>query len=230
MSSSYLRRRRMHPGVLAAVLALGVIAAPPAISAADPVVYPPGAHPFGRSYGQWSAEWWRQAFGVVEGDRAPFESGSVDCSRLGTGQVVFLVGTTVTNTATRSCSIPAGTAILFPLINAECDSRDALTEAKNRSCARFYADKFTNLTATVDGVAVPNLTAFRFQSPVFTFTAAEGNYFLAKAGFYSHAVADGYWLMLAPLRPGTHTVSFGGEAPFFDFSTRATYTLTVKAG
>jgi hypothetical protein len=39
---------------------------------------------------------------------------------------------------------------------------------------------------------------------------------------------DGYYLMLAPLSPGSHTVHFGGEAPALNFTIDVTYHITVN--
>lgn len=203
-----------------------------------PHVFPPTSRPFGLSYSQWSARWWQQALAVSQGPGAPFESGRVDCSRLQTRHVVFLAGLTnaqTTSAVQRSCALRAGEAILFPLINVECSTiepnplggPDPHSDAELRQCAHDVADMFTNLTATVDGMPIPQLTTFRFSSPIFTFTAAAQNYFNIPAGEPARAVSDGYWIMLGPLPPGTHIVSFGGAAPSLGFTTLATYTVTV---
>ena len=65
---------------------------------------------------------------------------------------------------------------------------------------------------TLDGVPVEDLFAFRAQSPPGGFTLRVPNpSFLTDLGFApgdrSTAVADGYFLFLKPLRPGTHTLN-----------------------
>jgi hypothetical protein len=100
--------------------------------------------------------------------------------------------------------------------------------------ARAFADDFTNLTLTIDGVSVPNLTKFRVASNVFTFTMAQNNPFgvapvpPAPLPEMTRSAADGYWVLIRPLPVGTHTITFGGEYPPGDFSTQATYRLTVQ--
>jgi hypothetical protein len=42
----------------------------------------------------------------------------------------------------------------------------------------------------------------------------DANLFRLPAGTYAPAVADGYYLLLAPLRPGVHTIAFGGTGNF----------------
>jgi hypothetical protein len=194
---------------------------------------PPNASPFGKSYGEWSALWWQQAFAVdTTSSSNPFADGAQPCS-LGTRKVRFLVGGTVNaQTAERSCTIHTGQAIFFPVINAECSELEGngSTEAQLRSCAAGFGDAFTSLHATVDGVPVRNLSRFRVQSPLFRFTAVENNPFGVPPGGPTPSVSDGYWVMLHPLPPGEHTISFGGALPAFDFTTAATYTIRVVGG
>ncbi len=42
------------------------------------------------------------------------------------------------------------------------------------------------------------------------------------------AVSDGYWLMVEPLTPGEHTITFGGQIPGGN-SQNNIYTITVLA-
>ena len=42
-------------------------------------------------------------------------------------------------------------------------------------------------------------------------------------------VQDGFWILLKPLKPGEHTISFSGKITFMDLSEiGATYFLDVK--
>jgi len=70
-----------------------------------------------------------------------------------------------------------------------------------------------------------NHSPYRVQSPLFTLTAVSGNLFVPAGS--SQSVPDGYWILLAPLRTGTHIVHSHGEAPSLDFTSDTTYKLTV---
>jgi hypothetical protein len=100
----------------------------------------------------------------------------------------------------RSCAIPAEKAILFPVINVECDyfSPELKTESDLRGCAKSDRDKATNLQATVDGVSIPDLKDYRVQSPVFNITLPKDNTAGYPAGV-TQAVSDGFWILLKPL-------------------------------
>jgi hypothetical protein len=199
--------------VAVSVLVVSLLLGPTAAVAAPPQVKKPPP--------PLTARWW-QTFLSISGN-------PLDRCDLGTGEVVFLAGTTG-GAATRSCTISAGTSILVPLINVECSVAEGNgdTPAELRACARDFAEQFSDLSLTIDGVAVGGLQRFRVHSPVFQFTAAEGNVFGVPAGT-TRSVADGYWVLIRPLSPGTHTISFGGAFPPGGFTTFVTYTLTVTS-
>jgi hypothetical protein len=97
-------------------------------------------------------------------------------------------------------------------LNAPQPRATATPRLRFRACARGFADQFTDLSLTIDGVAVADLQQFRVHSQVFRITAADGNVFGVPAGT-TRSVADGYWALIRRLSPGTHTVSFGGALP-----------------
>ena len=55
------------------------------------------------------------------------------------------------------------------------------------------------------------------------------NLFGVPEGTYEPTVADGFYLLLAPLHPGPHTISFGGTGEFLGapFAQDITYHLVV---
>jgi hypothetical protein len=206
-------RRIVLRSLALSVILASLVLGPATASAAPPAVKKPPP--------PLTALWW-QTFLSIPGN-------PLDRCDLGTRDVVFLAGTTG-GAATRSCTIPASKSILVPLINIECSTAegDGDTPAELRACAKDIADQFTDLSLTIDGVPVSDLLRFRVHSQVFQFTAAEGNVFGVPAGT-TRSVADGFWALIRPLSPGTHTVSFGGAFPPGGFTTLATYTLTVTS-
>jgi hypothetical protein len=110
-------------------------------------------------------------------------------------------------------------------------------------------DNATKLHATVDHVAIvdPRANRDRFYvcagpategctAPAFSLTFPDNNLYRAigvplPGGTYFPAVADGYYILLAPLSPGVHTLNFGGSAGVGGnaFSQKITYTLRVEA-
>lgn len=190
---------------------------------ANPGVFPINSHPYGKTYGQWSAAWWQWATSLPADHHPLFDT--ADLSTGQSGHVWFLGGTFFVNTtqtgdflgvANRSGRVPAGTALFFPLLNAECSTAEGLgtTEAELRACARGSVDGTTSLKAAIDGHPVHNLFDQRATSPLFTYgPVPANNVFQAlgedvPAGTTSPAAADGYYLMLGPLSVGKHTLHF----------------------
>ena len=92
--------------------------------------------------------------------------------------------------------------------------------------------KVSALQASLDGESVPILPSYRGTSNMYSFAGnLTGDPNLQQAfdpcltGSQQKAVSDGYWLLLAPLSLGQHTLQFGGT--LFGNSEIVTYTLTV---
>jgi hypothetical protein len=118
--------------------------------------------------------------------------------------------------------VPAEKSIFFPIFNIECLTVQAppffgATEEELRACANCIADQLdpASLQVSVDGEALTNLADYRVESSLFTFKYPEQNIFTIPNGpGVGKAVSDGYWIHLAPLSPGTHTVSFSSVNSF----------------
>jgi len=162
---------------------------------------------------------------------------SFDVSAGQSGDVWFLAG--VFGTTSRSVTIPSGKALFVALVNAEASDLEGLggTEAERRATAEFYADHIptSSLFCTIDGMAVANLSSYRASSPEFAFTAPTP-WIFGDEGGNGVSVGDGYYLMLAPLSVGAHTIHFRGAFHFAiaegdpfdaDFGVDMTYYVTV---
>jgi hypothetical protein len=213
------RRSKLLRWLALGAIVVGCVLLPTASTGAStPAVKPPSA--------PLTAQWW-QTYVAIPASQDPANR----CD-LGIDNIVFLNGTSSGGSVSRSCTLPAGTTILVPLINIECSSLEGMpffgaTKADRRACAKGFADGFTDLVLQIDGVAVGNLTRLRVPSPPFTFSPVESNIFEIPAGTGGSA-SDGYWALIGPLAPGTYHVHFGGSYHvLFDFTTDTTYTLTV---
>ena len=219
-----------------------------AAQAKSPRVIPPTSGKIdGRTYGEWSAEWWRQGYAVPTSVSPFLEDGAANCG-LGDKSVRFLFGTfaqqtptgtnDVVGVANRSCTIKAGTRLFLPSLNGDCSTvgGDGKTEAELRACAtslgNFIAEGTQRLT--VDGKELPT---YRVASPLFTFSLPPDNILGVVHPKPSLSVADGFFAMLDTLEPRRkpYIVAFGGALhipasppdPAFTFSTTVTYAITV---
>ena len=241
--------------VVAVVLSLGLaVLAIPSVLANNtqgPKVIDPNSVAYGRTYSEWSAAWWQWTFSIPVGGHPLFDNG--DCSVGQSGPVWFLggkfcpSGQVCTGSATRSCSVPAGKALFFPILNVEdsapeepafgCgDSLPPLkggTIAEMRQCVEGFLGGIHNLKADVDGKHIYNLkTDFRVRSVEFEVTWPGDNVLNAigegpfAVGTYSPVVDDEIYVMLPPLSPGSHTLHFQGTFSN-GFTENITYNLVV---
>ncbi len=139
-------------------------------------------------------------------------------------------------TVARTCHVPAGKGIFFPLINTECSNvePDPFLCTTPEECAEcndvFFGDS-DKLSVTIDGTDLGNLHNYRPQSTMLTeFTTPPADDILGIPGVTGLSGADGYWIMLAPLSKGEHTIHWEatlGGGPFAGFSQDNTYTIIV---
>jgi hypothetical protein len=190
---------------------------------------PPQARPFGKSYGDWGAEWWKWAISIPTPLNPMADPTGANAAQSQSGPVWFLAGTFCPNfpvgpgcnfaTATRTCTVPVGKALFFPILNSECSTFEGngSTLSDLTACARWGGDNASALLCEVDGVAIPNITSFRGTSGFFTWGPLPDNNIMqgfglnAPAGTTSLAVQDGYYVMLTPPCPGSHTIHFAGS-------------------
>jgi len=200
-----------------------------------PSVYPPHASVHGKSIQEWTGDWW-QWVASIPTDRNPIED--VTGERCGTEQtrpVWFLVGYRSKSPIERTCTVPAGKEILFPILNTIWWSPgDCLPDDldKCRVGARTTMDEVHFLYCEIDGQRVDRLDLHREESPYFPFTVPPGNLFGLDPIIAYTGVSDGFWVLLESLSPGDHVIRFQGKlGPIDDpsFQLDVTYRLKVEA-
>lgn len=197
-------------------------------------VYPVNSKPYGLTYGEWTAKWWQWVLSIPTQDNPGVDETGEKCAVGQNNTNVWFLAGTGGGQVTRTCTVPAGKAILFPILNVECDylSPDMKTESDLRICAKDDQDKATNLQATVNGVAIPDLKTFRVQSPLFNATIPKDN-IIGLPPATTQAISDGFWILLKPLPAGQHEIHFTGSLVDFtstgpmNFVSDAKYDITV---
>jgi hypothetical protein len=243
-------KRCTYPRLVTAALGVALataMAIPAGAANAAGKILPPHSHAFGKTNGAWSAAWWQYVLAQPASTNPLNDPTGAGCRTAQAGPVFFLVGTSSTGSATRDqCTVPAGKALFFPLVNAfdvhtPGDGLNTPQDVWNDLQNTIGFGPFSELHATIDGVPVGNLdpasTPFRAcagpdarcSAPDFSLTFPADNLFGLPADTYAPAVADGFYLLLAPLPPGPHTINFGGTGLFggSQFSQDITYNLTV---
>ena len=197
---------------------------------ADVVMEPPGSTVAGKTIAEWSTNWWRWAAALAPpGD--PFTDSSGQFANVNqSGPVFFLAGSPGGDNS-RRFEVPTNTYVLVPLRVGEWSQLELgfdKTALQIRQAAQQQANQIDGLQATLDGTAISEAVLFthREESPDFNFVAVANNQIgINGVGDSGIAVADGFFLMLDPLTPGDHVLTYGGRA--FGFPISETDTIGV---
>jgi len=134
-------------------------------------------------------------------------------------------------------TVSSNTFLFFPIGNVECSNLEdpladppffGATPAARDSCAFNFFTQLSTGRVTLDGELLDNLLPnYPTKSPDFAFTVGSDNVFGIKCNSGSctgQSTGYGYYLMLAPLQRGTHTIHIKAS----DYNVDTIWTLTVR--
>jgi hypothetical protein len=160
-------------------------------------------------------KWWKWASSFDYASSPVADTTGEHCAAGQEGDVWFLAGTYEQQATRRTCRVPEGKTLFFPVINyvvtpQHCAAADGgcLCE-RAKDVARQMTDRPMGLFAELDDRAVNGLIDYRVVSPA-CFNLAEK---VKGAPKVEPTASDGYWLALRPLPKGKHTLRFGGSLP-----------------
>jgi hypothetical protein len=148
--------------------------------------------------------------------------------------VWFLAGSLSSSPIKRTFTVPAGKALFFPIVNV-FDVEDGISPSLAMSSpggvivfrvpqpvqtAQGIVSSIiataTGLSCEVDGVPLQINAANLEQSTPFSIFLPDKNIVGVPAGVYFPFVDSGYYVLLAPLSTGFHTIHFAGTLTFFN--------------
>jgi hypothetical protein len=184
------------------------------------------------SYESWTEKWWRWLLAIPKpSSPAADKTGEYSSLNQGDPNVWFLAGT-FGGSAERSCSIPVGRAVFFPLVNYVEFIRGKKVfrdDSELVAYVRKHFDDVKELELSIDGLQSADFAKYRIQTAPFDVNLPKDDVFDVGAG-PNRAAGDGYWLMLRPLSAGEHKIAFSGVDPEYgpDFKTSVTYDVRVQ--
>jgi hypothetical protein len=173
------------------------------------------------------AEWWVWASEIPTPKNPLIDANPCDVDQH--GRFFFLAGVLETSGhIERTCTIPEGKAIFFPVYSAFQSYGDPGSPPNLEGAielVRENVDQATNLKASVDGTNI-NVNKLRSLTIPFEFTLPPDNIYGADFLGPYNVVADGYWVALRPLSVGNHEISFSASHPGLNID--VTYHITVQ--
>lgn len=189
--------------------------------------------PYGRSYGAWTAKWWRWILSIPKSKNPLLdqtgENWMVDQPF---SDVWFLAGNYrdfERKYPHRKIEMPAGRGILLPILNCEANpleypklhSYEDLINHVNHDVSTI-----TRKTVSVNGISV-NPSRVQSDPQIFRVTLTSNNVFPIVNSGTTYASADGYWIFLKPLPIGRYNISFEGSCEFGSLHSGADYELSI---
>jgi hypothetical protein len=191
----------------------------------------------GESLATWSQRFWTWLDSVPYDVSAQVDATGINCAISQQGSVWFLGAPLGANTV-KTCTVPAGKAILAPLItflnDYPCPPDPSFVLPASQSLESFLQvgvapliDEVNSATATLDGKA---LNIRRISSGIFGFTAAISQ--VANdpcvTGSPQVGVVDGLFVTIDPLPPGRHVLHLNSFSPSFNKTSDITHVIIVK--
>jgi hypothetical protein len=200
--------------ILFGITSLIVIAAPDVLLAdsLNVGVFAIDSNPYGISYEDWTIKFWQWILSMPVDINPTTDNTGERCGEGQSSLPVFFLSGAGGSVVERTCTVPAGKAILVPVGSVECSFAEfgefgGTTEEELHTCAEEDQSSNPILFLSVDGRQIQQLEKYRIHSRAFNVTFPENALFGAKAG-PSVAVSDGYWIILEPLPPGEHEIHF----------------------
>lgn len=190
--------------------------------------------PYGKTYGNWTVEWWRWVLGIMKSINPVIDTTGENADINGqVRDVIFLAGKLAEEAGSlpkRRCTISAEKSILIPVINCEANpleypelktDQDIIERVLNDENTIIHAECY------VDG---SKITPERIRSDpaIFVINMAEDNLFNVNGGGITRASSDGYWTFLKPLSKGEHTITFEGSCENGKLRSGAIYDIEVR--
>lgn len=187
-----------------------------------------------------SAEWWQWALSIPTLENPQLDSTGKKCMIGQQGSVWFLAGVFGGGEATRTCSVPEGKELFFPIANSVnfntpnvCgQGSENISVEDLRDFSADFIDGITEVSVELDGKSTGSVR--RVLSKVFEVALPGDNVFDplcnpdfdVPAGIFSPAVDDGYYVKLEHLEIGAHTLHLRAETAT-GVAQDVTYNLTV---
>jgi hypothetical protein len=186
-----------------------------------------------------AAQWWQWVLAVPASENPLTDTTGQFAAVNQRGRVWFLAGNVSGGTTVRTISVPAGKALFFPIVNV-FDVEDGIgtggvkvfmvhqpLQVAQEIVSSIIATAY-GLSCEVDGSPIQINAANLEQSTPFSVFLPADNILGVPAGIYFPFVDSGYYVLLAPLSSGHHTIHFAGGIAHFGTSLDVTYNITVQ--
>lgn len=178
-------------------------------------VFPPESKPYNLTYADHAKDFWKWTLEMPARENPVNDPSGEKCAngQSNTNSSVFYLTFNNGGKSERICKVPAGKALLIPVMQVEWSDKEApgSTVDDLRSAAKKDQDSVNSLYLKIGDkeYGYQDLLKYRTQ-PTEPFTVIfpdNGLFGIAKGG-QSQVVADGYYILTEPLMKGTYPIHF----------------------
>lgn len=180
----------------------------------DELVFPINDTPFGLSYSDWSAKWWKWILQIPKNINPLSDLEGKNAYLNQIHDNVFFLCQTVESSEKiphRTIRIPKQSAIFMPVINwVSVLHEDGESDEQLLRVARERMDVVKDLLIYINDIALTTdiLKKFRAESPFMDLFLPENNIFGYNRG-QTRIISDGYWIFLKPISGNIRIKSSG---------------------
>ncbi|WP_317932561.1 hypothetical protein [Halioxenophilus sp. WMMB6] len=194
----------------------------------------PGQFVDGKSLSEYADMWWQWTY-TMSPDLSPVRDlTGKNCHQEQSGDVWFLAGGYGSSKIRRTCEVPSGKYVFFPVINMIYYPRNPGSVSCDdvKESAALNNDNLLNIDVTLDLMHASNPAHTRLKSEECFDLLGLLPSSVNAPKIYPTA-SDGYWIMLKPLSKGKHNLKFrarydGDEDRYSKMVRDIEYELIVK--
>lgn len=188
----------------------------------------------GKSYGEWSAEWWKWVLSMPKDSHPLFDNAPAGKNQ--PENLWFLGGTVnfledeLDKTIERTITVPYGKALFIPVTTVMMAKSLGDPEDSLDILARNWLVDFDELYCEINGKKINNIESYKFETGSnFSYTLPENNIFNLDAGLYEEdAYAVGYYVILTDIDKGNYTIRFYTRQDWADYIQDVIYYISVE--
>ena len=181
----------------------------------NPALFATDSRPFGRTMEGWAEAWWRWSFSIPL-SLNPNDTATADPGESQHGPVFFLATPPIDG---RTFDVPRHKAIAvllssvlndYPCPDPTFQPAPGQTLFEFLSLGAAQADIVAEIESSLDGVALTDLTSYHFTSHKLMHITGDLSLQVLDpciTGSPQPAVIEAYFMMLRPLRPGSHVLT-----------------------
>ena len=185
-------------------------------------VFPPGGEPYGLSYTKHIENYWNWTLGIPAKDNPVNDQTGEKCAigQSNTNSSVFYLTFNNGGVSERTCEVPAGKALLIPVMEVEFSQKDRpdATIEDLKLAAKTDQDSVNSMYLKIGDreYNLEDLRKYRTATDGFDVNYADNGIFGIREGGPTKAVADGYYIMTDPLPKGNYTVNWKSSLSCLD--------------